>query len=476
MLISFFAYLIQATVSLAVFALAYRLFFSRLTHFHWNRAYLLASVFISGLVPAVPTAGLVSSAVPTALAFRFDPGLSGRAAMTVSPAVQAGETGAGLHLIAPLLLGLYLAGFLYKSGRLYRNLAAIFRLLRTYQKVEENPVYSVYFQSDLPTFSFWRAIFLNSDDEKLSLEEQAQVLLHEELHVRHRHTLDLLLFELAGVVFWFNPLVAYLHVSIRQVHEYTVDAIVTRTCGTVKQYGYLLLKLTSQTNQPLLATFSDKQVFRRIQMLTQKPSKPMQKLKFLLVLPLLALLLISYSCFDTPERPVAQTEAPKPAKGLPIGQITWKGNTVFSAERLTNVLGMQPGDRYDKKVFADRLINQAGTDVASLYMDNGYLFFNVEVSENRVGDRVNLVLQVSEGKPFRTGKVTFKGNQHVSAAQLAQTITVRPGELFNRSQLIKSQQILAESGHFKPGTIGINPLPDFDHGTVNLEFTLVEKP
>ncbi|MGV3558974.1 POTRA domain-containing protein [Larkinella arboricola] len=476
MLNDFFLYLIQVSVSMAVFALTYRLLFDRLTHFQWNRIYLLASVLFSVLMPLVPTSGLWSTPVSTGLELRFDMIRSGANEAGFQAEEEATQAVGQAQLIAYTLQTLYLLGVLYKSWQLYRSLDAVFRLIQTSPKVEEGAAYAVYVQSDLPTFSFGRSILLNPENDLLTLEEQAQVLLHEEIHVRHRHTLDLLLFELAGVVFWFNPVVHYLHFAIRQVHEYAVDAIVTQTCGTVKSYGYRLLKLTAQNPLPLMAPFSNKQVIRRIQMLTQKPSSPMQKLKFLMVLPVLALSLLVGSCFRNNDRPAFQAQDVKPQKGVSISRLVWKGNTVYSSEQLTDVLGIRPGDLYEKEGFASRLINQAGTDVASLYMDKGYLFFNTEVHEKRVGNAVNLELEVFEGKPANVENVVFKGNKKITTKQLLEMVAVRPGELFNRSKLIQSQKALAESGYFNPTQIGINPLPDIENNTVDLEFTVIEKP
>lgn len=470
MFIDFFTYLLQGTLLLTVFALAYRLFFCRLTYFHWNRGYLLASVLISCLLPLLPTFNIFGTVAPAGLEFRFDavsPIHDGFADQSTDDAAQ---TMSVLDWPGYVFLVLYLSGLFYKSWRLYCNLGAICRLIRTSKKVDQGVFYSVYVQSDLPTFSFWRFIFLNPDNDLLTPEEQAQVLLHEKIHVQHHHTLDLLLFELVGILFWFNPIVKYLHFSIRQVHEYAVDSLVTQLSGNVRQYGYLLLKMTAQNPLPLLASFSNKQVFRRIQMLTQKPSNSMQKLKFLIVLPLLVLSLFVCSCFRKDTQPTFQ--AIKPQKGVPIGAITWKGNTVYSTESLNEVLGVHPGDLYDKEAFA---IRHPEANVTYLYMDKGYLFFYVDVRENYAGNVVNLELEVYEGKPVQVKNVSFRGNKKVTTKQLLETITVRPGELFNRSKLLQSQKVLAESGYFNPRQIGINPAPNFERNTVDLEFVVVEK-
>jgi outer membrane protein assembly factor BamA len=171
-----------------------------------------------------------------------------------------------------------------------------------------------------------------------------------------------------------------------------------------------------------------------------------------------------------------QPQSEKPEKGTPIGRMSWKGNTVYSTAELAKTLDLKPGDQYDKSDLNDRLFNHIGTDVSSLYMDKGYLFFSVDVQENRVGNVVNLVLTVFEGNPATIGKITIKGNKDITEAQIREWIAIQPGELFNRSKLIKSQQKLAKSGYFNPKMIGINPVPNPEMKTVDLAYVLDRKP
>ncbi|RRB07748.1 M56 family metallopeptidase [Larkinella rosea] len=477
MLTDLFTYLAQGTVSLTVFALPYRFFFSRLTTFQWNRFYLVGSALLSLLIPFVSMPELVNSGVATGAVFGLSRVGASQAVGELLLSETTAPTGFSASDMGTILLVLYGIGCLYKAARFGQNLRAIFNVIRTSRKIESGHCYSVYCQSRLTTFSFLNGIFLNFDEHSLTEEERAQVLQHERFHVRHRHTLDLLFFEILGIVFWFNPLVGYLSRSIRLVHEYVVDALMTRSGKNVRTYGYLLVKLTRQQGpNSLVHSFSTKPIFLRIHMLTQNPSKPMHKLIFLLILPVLALVTVLCSFLQPAENRLgSQSRTGKPLNGIPIGSISWKGNTVYSTTELNKALDVKPGDLYNKKDFTDRLYNHVGTDVASLYMDKGYLYFNVEVKENRMGKLVNLKLTVFEGAPATIGKVTVKGNKKISAAKILAALPIQPGDLFSRSKLIKSQQILAEMGPFNPTKVGINPIPNHQAKTVDLEYVLVEK-
>ncbi|GAB3899983.1 hypothetical protein GCM10028803_22060 [Larkinella knui] len=473
----FFLYLAQSTLTVSIFALVYRLFFCRLTHFQWNRVYLVGSLLLSLVIPLFPLPELVGPDAVSEAAPRLNRVLSGlptdafRTGAQTDPAAFPGE------FSGFILLAVYLVGCLYKTGRFCQNLKAIFKLIRTSRKRESGSYYSVYGQSDLPTFSFLRYVFLHAGNRSLAEEEQNLILEHELVHVRQRHTIDLLFFEITGILFWFNPLMAYLKFSIRQVHEYIVDQSMTRDRSHVKTYGYLLLKLTTQmAAAPLLNTFSNRSVFQRIQMFTQTPSSPMKKLTFLIILPFLALTIVLCSFFQpTATRQSRHLKAEKPVKGTPIGRIRWKGNTVHSTDELNKALGVRKGDLYDKEDFKKRLFSVVGPTVTSLYMDQGYLFFNIDVNEKRVGPVVDLELTVFEGKPVSIGNVTVKGSRKVARKTILDLIAIRSGDLFSSSKLIRSQRALAESGYFNPKEIGINPVPAADGKTVDLEYVVVEK-
>ncbi len=494
MINNFLFYLIEATVCFAIFGLAYRVLFCQLTHFQWNRWYLLGSLALSILVPLLsdwsPFLLLTSPAGKSSnlsLALLTSPWwLSNQATFPHEP------TNANLYPpVGLLVLSVYSIGVLYKSWYLLKSLRLIFKLIKQNQIVEKGPYYVVYRQEEIPTFSFLRYIFLQKSQASLTAEELQQVLQHEKVHVRQKHTLDLLFFELATIVFWFNPVLYYYRKSIRLVHEFIADSAITRPTGNSRNYGQLLLKLTSnKVASPLTHSFSDKQIYQRILMLTKTPSSPMHKFKFLFALPVFitSLALCSFlgsdssSAFATPKQfTESQSNVPTSAP-VPIRKITWKGNALYTAAELNKALGLSAGDNYTKEDLNKRLYyNPAGTDVAGLYMDKGYGFFIMEIKETPVNQSVDLEITITEGPKVAIGRIIIKGNKTVASEKVLQQIAIQPGELFNRSKIIKSQQAIAQMGLFNPEKISITPIPDQKAssgqkgGTVNLEYVLEEK-
>jgi len=157
--------------------------------------------------------------------------------------------------------------------------------------------------------------------------------------------------------------------------------------------------------------------------------------------------------------------------------VTFTGNTKYSTDTLSKILGIKPGDIYNKKKLDDRLyMNQSGIDISSLYMDRGYLSFSPEPIERVEGDSIDLEIRIREGKQYRVRNVNIHGNTKTFDHVIRREIRTRPGDLFDRSEVIRSQQQLVALGFFDPAQLGVNPTPDPRTGTVDLDYTVAEKP
>ena len=158
-----------------------------------------------------------------------------------------------------------------------------------------------------------------------------------------------------------------------------------------------------------------------------------------------------------------------------ISDITWVGNTVYPTETLQTILGIYPGQVYNQKQLEKRTREDEDA-VSNLYLDNGYLFFNlVPIEENVRGDSIALQMRVIEGPQARINRVVINGNDQLYEKVIRRELRVRPGELFSKSDLMRSAREIAASGHFNPETMGINPEPNENDGTVDIVFDLESK-
>lgn len=157
--------------------------------------------------------------------------------------------------------------------------------------------------------------------------------------------------------------------------------------------------------------------------------------------------------------------------------VTFTGNTKYSTDTLAGILRIKRGDVYNKKLLDSRLfMSQTGVDISSLYMDHGYLSFYPEAVERVEGDSIDLDVRIREGKQYRVRSVIISGNTKTFDHVIRREIRTRPGDLFDRSEAIRSQQQLIGLGFFDPEKVNVNPVPDQRTGLVDLTYIVEEKP
>lgn len=164
--------------------------------------------------------------------------------------------------------------------------------------------------------------------------------------------------------------------------------------------------------------------------------------------------------------------------------ITWTGNSIYSADQLNNVLRIKKGDIYDV-VTMDKRLNgdpkQQDADVKKMYTDNGYLFFNImPVEKNIDKDSVDVEMRMYEGKPATFNKIIINGNNITSEKIARRAVFTKPGYLFSQSDFERSVRELSSIGHFNPEVFqngsGYSLIPNQTNSTVDIAYNLEEKP
>ena len=158
--------------------------------------------------------------------------------------------------------------------------------------------------------------------------------------------------------------------------------------------------------------------------------------------------------------------------------ITFVGNTKYSNEELNRILSIKEGDIFNKSVLQARLSGSAtGNDISSLYLDDGYLFFNATPIETATqNNEIDLEIRIHEGEQARINKVTVNGNIKTNDHVIMREIRTKPGDLFKRSDIIRTQRELAALDYFNPETLGnIDIIPDPVRNTVDITYNVEEK-
>ncbi len=162
-----------------------------------------------------------------------------------------------------------------------------------------------------------------------------------------------------------------------------------------------------------------------------------------------------------------------------FGDIAWRGNTKYSDSTLAMILGIKKGDVYNLATLNKKLgkeLSPEGGDISGLYMDDGYLFFRTEAVETSVyNDTIDYEIRVIEGPQATIKNVRIAGNDKTKEHVIRRELRTIPGEKFSRSDLIRSQREIASLNYFNQEKIGINPVPNPDDGTVDINYTVEEK-
>ena len=156
--------------------------------------------------------------------------------------------------------------------------------------------------------------------------------------------------------------------------------------------------------------------------------------------------------------------------------ISWTGNTKYSEETLNSILGVRPGDVYNKELL-DKNLNYSETnlDISSLYMDDGYLFFRVDPVEVAVeNDSIDLEIRLTEGKQARISNVTLTGNTKTYDHVVLRELYTRPGQLYSRSDVVRSIRELATLGFFNQEIAPPDVQPNMEDNTVDIGYSVEE--
>lgn len=161
-----------------------------------------------------------------------------------------------------------------------------------------------------------------------------------------------------------------------------------------------------------------------------------------------------------------------------FGKFTWFGNSKYRSGQLDTILNIPAGSVYDQSKLEQKLfMNPNGYDISSLYMDDGYLFFQVNPQESNIhNDTIDFDILMYEGKQATINKVTVKGNDKTNDHVIYREIFTKPGQLFRRSDIIRTVRQLAQLGYFDPEKTVPLPMPNAADGTVDIEYTVEEKP
>ncbi|KEQ30400.1 membrane protein [Pedobacter antarcticus 4BY] len=162
-----------------------------------------------------------------------------------------------------------------------------------------------------------------------------------------------------------------------------------------------------------------------------------------------------------------------------VGNITWAGNAKYATKDLTKVLGIEKGDIFSEEKLGVKLHGNGAEseDVSSIYLNDGYLTFNVEPVQTKIyNDTVDLEIRIYEGPQYTNNRITVKGNTITNDRVVLRQVRTRPGDKFSKEQLIRTVRDIGQLGNFDESKTVPTPKPNPADGTVDIEYAVEEKP
>ena len=483
MLQTFLLYLLKSSLCLLLFAAFYKLVLQKQTFFHWNRYYLLTSLVLSIIIPLIKISVFshTDSLVFNMLVLQTDGLKELGMQQSNSKAINTVTNNINIqHIVNYFVLAVYFVVVSVKLVQFIRKLVYIKRLISSNTRTIERHYWIVSVQNSLPAFSFFRYIFINKNLEEIDKSKFDLIKQHELIHVNQLHSLDNILFEIFLILFWFNPIMYFCKKSVHETHEFIVDEQLTKKSGNKKEYSHLLLNLAIQNvNMSPFLGFSAIKINKRIHMLNKQKSKAMKKLLFILVLPLIGVSLLSFSLSEKQSgyKNISVQDSETIVK-LKVGNITWKGNTLYSSAELSENLGLKQGDEYNHDL-QGRL--WGSTPVIDMFMDKGYVFYNATFEEIIKDGIVDLTINIYEGNKGVIGIIDVVGNNKISKQKIMNKMKIKSGDLFSRTgisssiasiQSIKGINIDGNDIRVIPVQ---NKLSEEGYSIINLEFAVSEE-
>ena len=370
-------YIIQVVLFQILFLAVYDFFLSKETFHNYNRLYLLGTPVVSFVLPLIKIPRFQNTVSEELLVFLPE--------VMLSPEKVIEQTAFYTETSVNYISLFFWSGVALFATVFLVKLYKIFRLIYVNETIQKTFYRLVLLPKQTTAFSFFNFIFIGKN---ITEDKKEDIIQHELIHSKQKHTLDLLFFEFLRITMWFNPMIYFYQQRITLLHEYISDAEVVKTIEKHDYFNKLLAQTFQVENISFVNQFYKHSLIKkRITMMTKNKSKHIKKAKYLLLLPLLASMLVYTSCEtsqieeNTPQQKQLQTmylEFQGEVKesiskketftdayfgsGLPTGNLTSYKN-LSEAER-------EEYDRYNNKIKENKKLAEI-SELVLYRKDNG---------------------------------------------------------------------------------------------------------
>ncbi len=289
-----FEYMLKISLCLTVTYLFYVLLLKRITHYSWNRLFLLTCSVLAFIIPALNINLFVEPEKLTGVFF-----------VNKIPAINTDiissniSNGSVAWNMSSLLLIIFITGVCFFSGRLIIQFISLKKIQAKAQLINNGEVKLYHLNAGIAPFTFYKSIYL--DKNIYNEQELDEVIKHELVHVNQKHTIDVLLAELLCILNWYNPFAWMIKHAVKENLEFIADDIVLQNGVNRKDYQYLLLKVTGNIPCTVTSNLNFSSLKKRIQMMNGTKTSKAHLFKFLFIVPMLSILLLAFRhAYDKP--------------------------------------------------------------------------------------------------------------------------------------------------------------------------------
>ncbi len=364
-------YIIKVLLFQTLFLAVYDILLKRETFFQWNRLYLIFTSILAYVIPSIKIESVQKIIPQEYVVFLPE--------VVLSPTTVIKQQFDWSQLFFLVLHSVFWMGVVLASLLFFVKLYKIIRLISKNEK-ELTANYYLVWMSNNTAFSFFNYIFLGKESAN-----KIQIIEHELVHVQQKHSLDLLFFEVQKIVCWFNPFSYLYQQRISELHEFIADSKAVKENNKALYFKNLLAETFGVSHISFINPFLKHSLIKkRIMMLNKSKSKQFKKVKFLLLIPVLASMLIYTSCERAeseiqPENNIAELEK-STFEGLSKNEI--KGLLTFIGEE------MGKSNPKEKTKVLERLYVRLLEIRENLELGNVYSNKSTEITEKMMNEGI----------------------------------------------------------------------------------------
>lgn len=287
---NFLTYILEVSILTSIFFLFYRYLYYKLAYFVWSRYFFYLILFASLIIPILPSffsTDLLINKVGNIINNNSN-FINIENSFLLEKEVFFQEI-----KFKQIIFIIWVSGFIRYSFLIAKSILSIIFLIKKGNKKKDGKYTIVSTESDNPAFSFFNYIFVATEFNQLQQADKEQIIKHEKIHAKQKHTIDNLVFEFFRAVFWFNPISKSISINLKIIHEFIVDNVLTGN-KNVPDYSKLIVKMASQkTHGFAISNFSNEEIKSRINLITFPEKEKIRKKHFAISIPILLVTIIA---------------------------------------------------------------------------------------------------------------------------------------------------------------------------------------